>query len=228
MKSIIEGLKFVLLSPFILIKVIIVLIIMGIEGIARMILKSEFKSREKFLEISQNKRNELYKKNEILMEENKLLTKRLERLKYILERNESAMTEAALTKHGEIVFMTYSQKNIFDSIYLSGENGDDKFWDSVMHFSDYGNEIKIEDFRTKNDSENKGYGRVLMNFVIAEARKKDIKYITGDLSSVDADHFDWLIPFYESFGFDCKLFNNDKKIRGNIKLLFNNSEKKVS
>ncbi|MDW9381943.1 GNAT family N-acetyltransferase [Chryseobacterium sp. JV558] len=227
MKSTIEGLKFVLLSPFILMKVIIVLIIIGIKAIARMILKSEFESKQKFLEISQNKRSELYKNNEILIEENKLLSKRLERMKYILERNENSTTEATLTKHGEIVFMTYSQKNLFDSIYLSGENGDDKFWDSVMHFRDYGNEIKIVDFLTRNDSENRGYGRVLMNFVIAEARKKGIKCITGDLSSVDADNFDWLIPFYESFGFDCKLFNDDKIIRGNIRLLLEETGKKV-
>lgn len=220
MRSIIEFLRFVLLFPF-------VFIIIGVKKIARMILKSEFDSKQKILEISQNKRSELYKKNEILIEENKLLSKRLERMKYILERNENSTTEAALTKHGEIVFMTYSQKNLFDSIYLSGENGDDKFWDSVMHFRDYGNEIKIVDFLTRNDSENKGYGRVLMNFVITEARKKDIKCITGDLSSVDADHFDWLIPFYESFGFDCKLFNDDKIIRGNIRLLLDSPEKKV-
>lgn len=221
MRSIIEFLRFVLLFPF-------VFIIIGVKKIARMILKSEFESKQKFLEISQNKRSELYKNNEILIEENKLLSKRLERMKYILERNENSTTEAALTKHGEIVFMTYSQKNLFDSIYLSGENGDDKFWDSVMHFRDYGNEIKIVDFLTRNDSENRGYGRVLMNFVIAEARKKGIKCITGDLSSVDADNFDWLIPFYESFGFDCKLFNDDKIIRGNIRLLLDGVEKKVS
>lgn len=221
MKSIVELLRFVLLFPF-------VLIIIGIKEIARMILKNEFELKQKSLEISQNKRSELYKENEILIQENKLLSKRLERLKYILERNENSMTEATLTKHGEIVFMTYSQKNIFDSIYLSGENGNCNFWDSVMHFRDYGNEIKIVDFITKNDSENRGYGRVLMNFVIAEARKKGIKCITGDLSSVDADNFDWLIPFYESFGFDCKLFNDDKIIRGNIRLLLDGVEKKVS
>ncbi|UHO37131.1 GNAT family N-acetyltransferase [Chryseobacterium capnotolerans] len=200
---------------------------MGIKKISRMILKSEFVSRQKILEISQSKRSELYKENETLIQENKLMSKRLERLKYILERNENSMTEAALTKHGEIVFMTYSQKNIFDSIYLSGENGNCNFWDSVMHFRDYGNEIKIVDFITKHNSENKGYGRALMNFVIAEAKKKDIKYITGDLSSVDADHFDWLITFYESFGFDCKLFNDDKIIRGNIRLLLDSPEKKI-
>lgn len=200
---------------------------MGIKKISCMILKSEFESRQKTLEISQSKRSELYKENETLIQENKLLSKRLERLKYILERNENSMTEAALPKHGEIVFMTYSQKNIFDSIYLSGENGNCNFWDSVMHFRDYGNEIKIVDFITKHNSENKGYGRALMNFVIAEAKKKDIKYITGDLSSVDADHFDWLIPFYESFGFDCKLFNDDKIIRGNIRLLLDSPEKKI-
>lgn len=227
MTYIINGLRNILMLPFTLLKIIIAVMSIAIKWVARRILKNEFESERKFLEISQNKGSELYKKNEILIEENKFLSKRLERLKYILEKNENSMTEATLTKHGEIVFMNYSQKNIFDSIYLSGENGDDKFWDSVMHFRDYGNEIKIVDFLTKNDSENKGYGRVLMNFVIAEARKKDIKCITGDLSSVDADNFHWLIPFYESFGFECKLFNEDKIIRGNIRLMLNSPVKQA-
>ncbi|MCS3529595.1 GNAT family N-acetyltransferase [Chryseobacterium sp. JUb7] len=228
MKNITKGLRIILMLPFTFLRIIIATMGLLIKWIARIILKNEFEDERKFLEISQNKRTELYKENEILIERNKQLSKRLERLKYIIEKNNNSKTEASLTKYGEIVLITYSQINIFDNIYLSGENGDDKFWDSVMRFKDYGSEIKIADFVTKNDSENRGYGRALMNFVIAEARRKNVKCITGDLSNVDSDSFEWLIPFYESFGFDCILFNDDKMIRGSIRLTLESPIKKVS
>ncbi|MBP2615821.1 GNAT family N-acetyltransferase [Chryseobacterium jejuense] len=228
MKNIIKTLRIILMLPFIFLRMVIAAIILIIKSIARRILKNEFEDDQKFLEISDHKRTELYKENEILIERNKQLSKRLERLKYIIEKDNNSKTEVSLTKNGEIVLITYSQINIFDKICLSGENGDGKSWDCVMSFKNYGSEIKIADFVTKNDSENKGYGRALMNFVIAEAKRKNIKCITGDLSSVDSDSYEWLIPFYESFGFDCILFNDDKKIRGSIRLMLESPIKKVS
>ena len=59
-----------------------------------------------------------------------------------------------------------------------------------------------------------GNGSILMPFFLDYCKKTDAQYIHGELSSVDKDHFDRSIHFYEKHGFKCKL--NDEKTSGSI------------
>lgn len=65
--------------------------------------------------------------------------------------------------------------------------------------------IHIEDLITKIPYRRAGYARVLMEFVIQYAKDNHCNRITGELSRVDKDEFDWLIPFYKSIGFEITM-----------------------
>jgi len=171
--------------------------------LARVILKFEIKRDEELLNSAYKKGRELRRQNEIYEDEIKSLNYRLNRIKSILKENKNFKYEIALTKNEEIVFISYKEKEVFDSIYLHAENGENQFWDSQMMFKNWGEELRIEDFLTRNGLQNKGYGRALMEFVIKKAKELGIKNISGNLSHVDKDNFPWLLPFYESFGFSC-------------------------
>lgn len=59
--------------------------------------------------------------------------------------------------------------------------------------------IHIDDFFAIR--EDVGNGSILMKYLIKFAKEKNVKYISGMLSSVDKDHFNKLGHFYEKFGF---------------------------
>lgn len=61
-------------------------------------------------------------------------------------------------------------------------------------------ELFIGDF--ESHVENKGYGSILLRNVIELAKRLNCKVITGNLSSVDSDHFDKLKHIYEKFNFE--------------------------
>lgn len=67
--------------------------------------------------------------------------------------------------------------------------------------------------------DNIGNGSICMKYFINEIRKKGFNYISGELSSVDKDHFDRSIHFYEKFGFKVTMAedNNSGKIRLDLK-----------
>ncbi|MDX3916510.1 MULTISPECIES: GNAT family N-acetyltransferase [Olivibacter] len=180
-----------------------------LKRVARFILKEELNDEKNKLHESYKMRTELREEIAELSNENKLLNNRLLRIKYIIENNKSEKRELLLTKKGEIVSVIYRKEEMFDTIYLLGENSDNSFYDSKIDFQKFGNDLKIVDFVSKE--RNRGYGRALIEFALAEAREADIKKIYGDLSPQDSDRFEWLIPFYESLGFQCQLFNDKTK-----------------
>lgn len=190
------------------------LLLLILEVISRFILKNEINEKgEKNAELFSvlHKKNDLYKKeNEKITTENIVLLARFSRFKEILEDSPNNTFELRTTKNNELVIISYSKYNVFDTIRLFGENGDNKYWDSKVEFTKRGAEIHIEDFQSK--IEGKGYGRVLMDFTIKKALEINMSSITGKLSNVDSKSFNWLIPFYESFGFECTLYEPDEKI----------------
>ncbi len=60
------------------------------------------------------------------------------------------------------------------------------------------------------EEENLGIGSLLLNRAIAWCKMNGIERIFGELSSVDADHFDKLQYFYEKHGFTVRWFNHEK------------------
>lgn len=74
--------------------------------------------------------------------------------------------------------------------------------------------IKIDDILMEDN--NIGNGTICMEYFIREIKSMNYSFIKGTLSSVDKDHFDRSIHYYEKFGFDVVL--NDDKSCGNIKL----------
>ena len=73
--------------------------------------------------------------------------------------------------------------------------------------------IKIDDILVEDNEV--GNGSILMTHFIEYCRKTDAKYICGELSSEDNDHFDRLEHFYKKHGFDVE-FNNNRS-SGSIK-----------
>ena len=74
--------------------------------------------------------------------------------------------------------------------------------------------IRIDDIITVND--NIGDGSIMMKYFIEEARKTGAEYISGELSSVDKEHFDRSEAFYKKHGFTVKF--NDDRTSGSIEL----------
>lgn len=69
----------------------------------------------------------------------------------------------------------------------------------LMYYSDK-KMILIGDIESR--IENKGYGSLMMQAIIKLARILKVVIITGNLSTVDDDHFDKLKHFYEKYGFN--------------------------
>lgn len=71
-------------------------------------------------------------------------------------------------------------------------------------------ELFIGDF--ESDIENKGYGSILLRNVIKLAKMIGVKWITGNLSAVDSDHFDKLEHLYSKHGFKVNILGKDGTI----------------
>ena len=69
---------------------------------------------------------------------------------------------------------------------------------------------KISDIVVDRREENLGIGSLLLNRAVAWCRTNGIKCIVGELSFVDADHFDKLQYFYEKHGFTVRWLNHEK------------------
>lgn len=78
--------------------------------------------------------------------------------------------------------------------------------DIHIHFKDY----------------NKGYGSLLMEQLLNIAKKENIKVITGNISSIDWNHFERIRHFYQKYGFSVEL--DYKKRSGKIRRLFSFSD----
>ena len=175
-----------------------------LEPIARLVLHKEIKEENAKRESSYKEARRLNEKLEKTMEENKGLRKRLGRIVEIVKNNPQKKLEIALSEKEEIVIFAHRPDKIFDTIHLFGEKGDHPFHDCKIDFHTRGNDLKIADFGSYKPGH--GYGRALLNYTIKKAREKNYHRIEGDLSPVDAGNFNWLIPFYTSMGFTCRLF----------------------
>lgn len=134
------------------------------------------------------------------------LSKKLIRLESIFEYYKDWKFEISYTNKAEIVFLFSYNQNKLDSFYLCGINGSHHSNDCRIYLINYLDDMKIVDIIS--NTTNRGYARTLLEFTIKKAKELGVKKIYGDLSSVDSDSFDWLIPFYESLGFECTLFND--------------------
>ena len=95
-----------------------------VSPLARLILKSEIIREKKLLNNSYERNRELNSLKEVQEKNIKKLSYRLDRMKGFLLDNKKLRSEVFLTRNEEIVFISYNIENIFDNIYLHGENGE--------------------------------------------------------------------------------------------------------
>jgi GNAT superfamily N-acetyltransferase len=77
-----------------------------------------------------------------------------------------------------------------------------------LSFQKMTNTVKIEDIRVDSRFENRGVGSLLLAFAESWAREHGASRMVGDLSDVDASHFDKLKHFYEKHGFTFRLLTS--------------------
>ena len=150
--------------------------------------------------------------NKKLRDKNDKLSEKLNRLKKILSSNQNTPFEASKTKYGETVLIKEAEK--METYVLYGMNGKNKHRTSPdchislrRHFDfsqDQSEKIYLIDIRA--NTKRQGYARALLNFIIDKAKKSGAQEIYGNLSLVDKGKIAWLVPFYESLGFQCTLY----------------------
>lgn len=122
--------------------------------------------------------------------------------------SESLYLGCAKNKIGDLLLILYR----YDTIYLIGETYRSVMYaPKIMFHRISDTHLHIDDVLTK--SNNIGNGSVLMNALLKYAKENGIRVITGDLSSVDADHKDRRDYYYKKFGFEVSE-KNIKKIIG--------------
>ncbi len=145
------------------------------------------------------------------------LTKKINRLESVFEYHKNLNIEVSYTKKQELVFIFFSNLQEFNVFYLCGINGSHQSNDCRISLSNGLGYLKINDIIS--NTTNRGYARTLLEFTIKMAKEFGVKRILGDLSSVDSEKFDWLIPFYESIGFKTRLFDDrTSKMDGEIEM----------
>jgi hypothetical protein len=208
----------IILFPF---QLLFIMIKEILKIISRFILKNDIKEEQKrnaeICSVLTEKLNHLKKENDFFLNQNI----KFNRFREIINNNKNDFFELTTTKNNELVIISYSKLNTFNEIKLFGENGNYKFGDSIMKFTKIGDTIHIQDF--ESFIKEKGYGRVLMTFSVKKAFEENFSNITGNLAAVDSDSFKWLIPFYESFGFECIQYEeSNNSIMGKIELTLKN------
>ncbi len=73
--------------------------------------------------------------------------------------------------------------------------------------------IIIDDIDFKDQDYNVGHGTILMNYLFEYAKEHNAKYISGELSPEDKDHFDRSEAFYKKHGFTVSFEKDGKKGR---------------
>lgn len=187
-----------------------------------------YKILDKDFQNERNKTLEAYREIGKLRTEVEQLTKEKEqiiseqdRLKSVFQ-NHYYNRNVFLSDKNELIVICSNEENFFNGwIYLFGENGKHHHNDSRISLELTGKKLKINDFIS--NTRNKGYGRILLSYVIEKAFNYEIENIYGDLSDVDKNSFNWLIPFYKSIGFQVSIYNNPKTImHGKIEMTKSN------
>lgn len=163
-----------------------------------------------------------YQKNKELSEKIESLEpflNRSNRLKDIVEKYKDYQIELSLSQEKELILIIYRKENPFNYIWLFGEKNENQKWNAQLALTNVTkHHIRIEDFLA--NPRNKGYGTILLRFLIQLAKHHDIKEISGDLVIEDKERLKWLIPFYKNMGFSCQLSKNQyyPQILGKINL----------
>jgi len=71
--------------------------------------------------------------------------------------------------------------------------------------------IFIGDIKIHNDNISKGYGTLMIKELFKIVLEQNVTSITGNISSVDWDHIERLIHFYEKNGFEVILNEEEKE-----------------
>ena len=187
-----------------------------------------YKILDKDFEEEREKTLEAYREIGKLRREVEQLTKEKEQIISKQDRLKSVFKcgcynrNVFLSDKNELIVVCSNEENFFnDWVYLFAENGKHHHNDSRIALKLTGKKLKIKDFIS--NTENKGYGRILLGYVIEKAFNYDIETIYGDLSDVDKNNFDWLIPFYKSIGFQVTIYDNPKTImQGKIEMTKSN------
>jgi|GEM_PF-1404129 hypothetical protein len=149
----------------------------------------------------------MYNEIQSLKNENKALNSKINRIKGFVERYKEYNKEVFLSDNNELIFIFENRKIPFDFCFLCAENGSHETNDSIIYLNVYGNDLKICDFIS--NTKKKGYAKILLNYLKKKAFDNGIEGFYGDLSPIDEDNFEWLIPFYESMGFQYEQVNLD-------------------
>lgn len=194
-----------------------------LEPLAKLILKEDLKRLN-------DTKNKLYTEIRVLNEQNEeysneldLINERHKRLAKLIQEKELINCDLSLTDKNEIVFISKSETS-GTTLKLYGTESIHHYRDSHIFYSSiYDNSkkvIKIHDLIS--DTIKKGYGRALMTHFIEKMKNEGINVVWGDLSPVDKESFNWLIPFYESLGFTCTLFDQPSgKMLGRVEMVLN-------
>lgn len=194
-----------LFSPFLFLYFFI------IQPSLKYILRADYKRFEK-----QNKelRESIYsyrRENKSLASKVEQLEKEKKLLSLLTDKYNNTTLAVSKTRYNEVVFISEYVSSYLTTLTIHSLDNEFVKNDCVIHYSIRGNNrIHIIDFQAS--SLRRGYGRVLLNYFLLKVKNENNKNspieVRGDLSPVDKDSFSWLIPFYESVGFTCVLFDN--------------------
>jgi ribosomal protein S18 acetylase RimI-like enzyme len=79
-------------------------------------------------------------------------------------------------------------------------------------FNDDFSEIELADIDIKESTVSRGYGSILLGMLIEIAINRNVKNITGWISSVDKNHIERITHFYQKHGFEVVLEETDNNI----------------
>jgi hypothetical protein len=89
-----------------------------------------------------------------------------------------------------------------------------KVYDPRMHLHYHAEDhhLFIADIQIEGEDVNRGYGTVFMEslFTLLNQMEETVKYVSGWISSVDWDHIDRSVHFYQKHGFICSI-DHDRK-----------------
>lgn len=137
-----------------------------------------------------------------------LAVKRAKNQELVLIYRSSQLIDADPDIYAYVFPQEPNAKPLHLAVYVFYEVEKKEFFiaDIHIHFKDY----------------NKGYGSLLMEQLLQIAKKENIKVITGNISSIDWNHFERIRHFYQKYGFSVEL--DYKKRSGKIKRLFSFSD----
>ncbi|EHO13840.1 GNAT family N-acetyltransferase [Myroides odoratimimus] len=181
-----------------------------LKKLARYILRYELNNSNKTREILSNRNQTLSNQNRDFTDDLKRSQKNKKRLLKIINEKKDKSCDLAITSKDEIVYI-FTSGTYFISLQLYGTDSNHAWSDSEILYSIHGFKediVKIDSL--DSNTKRKGYARTLMIYFIEKMKEQKVTEIYGDLSPVDKNSFDWLIPFYESLGFTCTLPTDNK------------------